>query len=283
MNDKKMRTKSARHLGFTDAELGASPYARFFNPDLAPLPDHVKEALLIGAQAEALFPPVSGAHHLQDSGYWPVETGYTVASDGAVRIAALTTMPRVTPAMWDWWFAWHGCDGDRYKLWHPRAHVDVAWADGRDDLAYVGRTSNVVEYVGPKLFKVAIRFVPPSTLGFDEARLKSNDEVAICARIGLAGAPVLTGWLVHHVRVIAGGSEMRTRIWIGGDNVRPVSMPGAIGGVLGRAAYRLQAMTSAQIHELIVHDNHEMNHLAGFLPELYAAFGPQANNRHGSA
>jgi len=262
-----------RHLRFTEEELATSPYARFFNPELAPLPEHVKEALQIGGQASELFPPVERACDLHASGYWPVETGYTVAPDGAVRICALTVMPRVTPAMWEWWFAWHGSEGDRYKLWHPRAHVDVAWADGRDDLDhYVGRVSNVVEYVGPTLLKVAIRFVTPATVGFDEQRLKANGEVAICARVGLAGAPVLTGWLVHHVRPTTGGSEMRTRIWLGGDNVRPLGMPGAIGGVLGRMAYRLQPLTIAQINELIVHDNHEMNHLAGFLPEIYEAF-----------
>lgn len=269
---------SKQHLGFTKAELATSPYARFFNPNLAPLPAHVCEALLIGAQASELFPAVEGASDLQSPGYWPVETGYSVTADGAVRICALTTMPRVTPAMWDWWFAWHGCDGDRYKLWHPRAHVDVAWADGRDDLAYVGRVSNVVEYIGPTLFHVAIGFVPPASIGFDEERLRANGEVAICARIGMAGAPILTGWLVHHIRPTLGGAEMRTRMWVGGDNVRPCGMPGAIGGVLGRTAYRLRPLTTAQIHELIVHDNHEMNHLAAFLPELYAAFGPSATH-----
>lgn len=271
-------TTRSRYLGFTEDELAVSPYARFYNPELAPLPEHVREALLIGAQASELFPPVERAGDLQAAGYWPVETGYTVAADGAVRICAQTFMPRVTPAMWDWWFAWHGCDGNRYKLWHPRAHVDVRWADGRDDLAYIGRVSRVVEYIGPTLFNVAIRFVTPATLGFDEQKLKANGEVAICARIGLAAIPVLTGWLVHHVRPIPGGSEMRTRIWMGGDNVRPLGMPGAVGGVLGRLAYRLQPMTDAQVNQLIVHDNHEMNHLAGFLPELYAAFGPQASS-----
>ncbi len=51
------KTRS-RHLGFTQDELAVSPYARFYNPELAPLPEHVREALLIGAQASELFPPV---------------------------------------------------------------------------------------------------------------------------------------------------------------------------------------------------------------------------------
>ena len=32
-------------------------------------------------------------------------------------------MPRVHPEMWDWWFAWHSVESDRYRLWHPEAHL----------------------------------------------------------------------------------------------------------------------------------------------------------------
>lgn len=267
---------SLPRLGFTADALAKSPFARFYNPDMAPLPEHVKEALQVGGQASELFPTIEHAADLQRPGYWPVETGFAIASDGAVRVSVLTQMPRVTPAMWDWWFAWHGCASERYKLWHPRAHVGVGWADGRDDLAYVGRTSMVTEYVGSSLFEVAIRFVPPASLGFDEQRLAADGEVAICARVGLAKAPILTGWLVHHIRPVPGGSEMRSRFWLGGDNVRPVGMPGVLGGFIGRTAYRLQPIKAEQVRELMVHDAHEMNHLAGFLPDLYAAFGPEA-------
>jgi hypothetical protein len=92
--------------------------------------------------------------------------------------------------MWDWWFAWHGSEAQRYKLWHPRAHMHAVWADGRSDLNhYVGRTSHVVEYVGNQRLNLAIHFVPTSSLGLDEARLKREGEVAICARGAMAGTP----------------------------------------------------------------------------------------------
>ncbi|HVP84047.1 MAG TPA: hypothetical protein VMS78_04935 [Rhizomicrobium sp.] len=261
------------HLGFDAQECATSPYARFFNPDMAPLPEHVREALLAGGIAHELMPAIDRAKDLQTPGYWPVETGYTFAPDRSVRIFVLTKMPNVTPAMWDWWFAWHGSHAQRYKLWHPRAHVHVAWQDGRDDLPnYVGRLSNVVEYIGPTRMKLTIRFVPPSALGFDEKLLAARGETAICARGGIGGTPMETGWLIHHVRPIPGGCEMRSRFWIAGENVRPRGMQGGAGAFIGRAASRFAKFTATQAADLLVHCAQEMNHLAAFLPDLYATF-----------
>lgn len=265
-----------RYLGYSAAELASSPYAEFFNPHLAPLAKHVREALAVGAVASELLPPISEVSELHNEGYWPLETAFTFAPDGAAHIAVLTEMPGVTPAMWDWWFAWHGSEAQRYKLWHPHAHVDVGWQDGRDDLDYyIGRTSNVVEYVGAQLFKVNISFVAPSSIGLSEERLEANGETAICARIGmlLGGVPIKSGWLVHQVRPVEGGAEMRSRFWLGGSNVRLFGMPEERGALLGQMASRLQPISSAQVAELMVHDAQEMGHLAGFLPELYDRFG----------
>jgi hypothetical protein len=264
------------HLGYDATELTTSPYARFFKPEMAPLPDHVREAIAVGLQTVDLLPPVESAPSLHDSGYWPVETGVTVSPDGAFRVFVLTHMPGVTPAMWDWWFAWHGSEAQRYKLWHPRAHMHAVWADGRSDLNhYVGRTSHVVEYVGNQRLNLAIHFVPTSSLGLDEARLKREGEVAICARGAMAGTPMETGWLIHHVRPVPGGAEMRSRFWLAGENIRPRGMPGSVGALLGRVAAKLAPLTDNMATELLVHCAQEMNHLASILPELYAAFGPK--------
>ena len=215
-----MPDRRSLYIGYTEADLASSPYARFYRPGMAPLSESVREALLIGPVAHELMPDVGQANELHKEGYWPVETGYTLAPDGSARVFALTPMPAVTPAIWDWWFGWHGSEAQRYKLWHPKAHVHVAWQDGRCDLSrYVGRTSLVVEYIGATRLNLSIRFVPPAMLGLDEALLKQKCEVAICARGGLAGTPFETGWLIHHIRAVAGGSEMRSRFWIGGCNI----------------------------------------------------------------
>jgi hypothetical protein len=267
----------ALHLGYTPTELASSPYARFFKTQLPPLASHVKDALLVGAQPLALFPDVKQAHQLLDSGDWPVETGYGLGPDGSVQVFALTRMPGVTPAMWDWWFAWHGSEAQRYKLWHPRAHLHVVWADGRADLThYVGRVSKVVEYVGPERLDLTIRFVSPASLGLDEHTLQQQGEVAICARGGIAGTPVETGWLIHHLRPVAGGCEMRSRFWLGGRHVQLRGTNGVMGSLLGRVAAYFNPLSASQGAELLVHCAQEMSHLATILPELYQEFGPHS-------
>ena len=267
--------EGAPYLGYSAADLAASPYARFFCAQMAGLSDPVKEALLTGPVAHELMWPVERASDLLTDGDWPVETGYSLAPDGSGRVFVRTPMPGVTPAMWDWWFGWHGSEAERYKLWHPGAHVHVSWADGLGDLGhYVGRTSNVVEYVGAARLKLSIRFVPPSELGLDGADLARGGSVVICARAGLGGTPMETGWLIHHVRPVPGGCEMRSRFWLGGRNVRPRGMPGALGSVLGGLASRFAPIGADQARDLLVHCAQEMSHLASRLPQIYAAFGP---------
>jgi hypothetical protein len=117
------RPTKSLHLGYTPSELASSPYARYFKSDVPPLTMPAKDALLVGAQLCELFPDVKQARLLMESGYWPMETGYGMGLDGSVQVFALTKMPGLTPAIWDWWFAWHGSEAQRYQLWHPRAHV----------------------------------------------------------------------------------------------------------------------------------------------------------------
>ena len=262
------------HIGFDRDELATSPYAKFFKPVMVPLPEHVRQALLTGAVSHDLMPPVEQAGDLQNGGYWPIETGYTLSPDGAMRVFALTEMPGVTPAMWDWWFAWHSGHAQRYKLWHPQAHLHASWQDGCEDSdRYVGRTSNVVEYIGPTCTRLSIRFVAPASLGLDEKRLASAGETAICARGSATGTPIEASWLIHYVRPVEGGSEMRSRFWIAGNNLRPHGMNGSMGRLIGRALSSLKRPTSTQAAELLVHCSQEMSHMAGILPELYATFG----------
>jgi hypothetical protein len=83
-----------------------------------------------------------------------------------------------------------------------------------------------------------------------------------------------TGWLVHHVRPVLGGSEMRSRFWLAGANIRPRGMPGTVGALLGRVAAKFAPLTDNMAMELLVHCAQEMNHLAEFLPALYEHFGP---------
>jgi hypothetical protein len=265
-----------QYLGYSDQDLTNSPYATFYNPDIGPFQKQVTGALLIGGQAEEHFPTVGEAWRMLEPGYGSVETGFTRASDLSIRVFCLTHMPGVAPQMWDWWFGWHGCEAQRYKLWHPKAHVEAKWADGGLHEAYVGRTSLITEYLGSSLRKAAISFVSPAVMGFDEHRLANQGEVVICARVGIAGTPFKGGWLLHQIRPVEGGSEMRSRMWFGGENSAIGDNPNSVSRGLMWLLRPVTKILLPDPAELLVHNAQEMAHLAGFLPQLYAEFGPGA-------
>jgi hypothetical protein len=229
------------------------------------------------------MPPVGEAPQLQGSDEWPVETGFTVLPTGEARVSVRTEMPGVRPSMWDWWFAWHGSEAQRYKLWHPAAHVDAAWEDGRGDLRhYVGRVSRVTEYIGPSRLRLSIAFVPPGSVGLDEGLLATRGEIAVCARVGLAGIPVATGWLVHYICPTEHGAVMRSRFWVGGANLLLTKLSGPVGAFASRVVARRNRQNETQASQLLVHCAQEMNHLAGKLAELHSVFA-EADTDHKEA
>lgn len=262
-----------KQLGYDKDDIANSPYASFYNPDMAPLQEQVAEAVMVGEVAFELMYPIEKAAQIQDEGYWPVENGFTRTPQGGADIFCLTKMPGVTPQMWDWWFGWHGSDHMRYRLWHPKAHKSATWKDGQNELIhYIGRTSYIEEYLGSVCKKGAITFVAPSTMGLDEKKLAERGEVAICARISLPKTPLKAGWLLHHIRPVPGGSEMRSRTWLGGANVALGDNPGLIGKAVGVALAQLCRAIIPDPAAVMVHTSQEMSHLASFLPELYQRF-----------
>jgi hypothetical protein len=251
------------YLGYRDADYD-TPFAGFFQPQMASLPEHVVDALNHGPQAGPVLPAFDDLPALLDDGYQQTENGYGVLRDGGMAVSVRTDLPGVTPEMWTWWFGWHGSDSRRYKLWHPRAHVSARWSDGGTDGGYVGRTSLVTEYLGATLSRAAIQFVEPPTLG-----LQPVNAVAVCARLGSSDIPVDVGWLVHHVRATPDGAEMRSRFWMGG---RHVALRAGM-SLADRVLRPLAARKLPHPRDLMVHCAQEMNHLAGFLPALFDRFG----------
>ncbi len=253
----------AGYLGYRANDYD-TPYADFFRPEIDSLPTHVVDALDHGPQAGPTLAAFDDVPAILDEGYQQTENGYGVLRDGGFQVSVRTDMPGVTPAMWTWWFGWHGSDSRRYKLWHPRVHVSAQWRDGRGDGSYVGRTSLVCEYLGSSFSRVAIQFVEPSTLG-----LEPGDAVTVCARLGSSEIPVGVGWLVHHVRATPTGAEMRSRFWMGGGHVALRAGK----SLVDRALRPVAARQLPDPRDLMVHCAQEMNHLAGFLPALYGRFG----------
>lgn len=266
-----------RYQGYREADRDL-PYARYMAQRTTPAPAVVADAYAGPALApDSILGFDSITTDLAPTGYSSVETGYGQRADGVTFVAVRTVMPRVTAAMWDWWFGWHSTEAARYKLWHPDAHLYADLAEDRtsldipDKAKYVGNTTFVDEYVGPKLQQLGIAFRDPIAHGF----VVPADQTIVFGRVGSSIAPVDLGWLAHQVRPVDVGAEMRSRFFL---NLRGLHVPD-----VKQAACAVRRGASVDptdlvlgldlARDLLLHCGQEMNHLAGFLPELYAEFG----------
>lgn len=268
---------NAHYLGMKPGDLEGKPYAKYWNPDMGPMQGDVQRALTHGPEAAELGFSISDANQLLDSGYLPLENGYTRLENGQVFVATLTKMPRVTGAMIDWWFGWHYMENERYKLWHPRAHVSLRAEKmiGDDPQVsdrgkYIGNPNYITEYVGAGMIDIVIAFSDASEI-LDTSRCEeANVTTAICGVVSYQNLPLSFGALIHLIRETDDGCEMRSRFWLGKVEIQGV--PG--GGILNKIASSSFVATHAVPldlgRDMVVHCGMEMNHLASFLPELHA-------------
>ncbi len=255
---------SAPYLGYRDEDMRKA-YSSFFTQTNTP-PRKGTPAADTPPSDSALFVGFDKcANQLSAPGYGPCETGWTVLPDGVAVVAVHTPMPEVTSEMWDWWFSWHGTEDARYKLWCPEAHLSASWQDGDGERtglkSYIGRTSMIKEYIGPKYIEGTIRFVQPTEIGFKSGAF---DGTVICGRAGEAHTPVEHSWLIHQVRNTTDGCEMRSRFYLGQEPANRFS-----GMLLPPGPKPEGAPTPG---DLLVHCATEMNHLAHFLPKLFNKF-----------
>jgi hypothetical protein len=267
---------AGRQLGYSASDR-AKPFAKYWSPDMRPLPAHAVAAVNRGAVAPPLIPGVEDAQKNLFGGEPVLETGYALHANGALHVNVWTDMPGVSPDMIDWWFAWHGDDAAKYKLWHPQSHVHAQWvhaqaASGDWRARYIGNTSIVDEHLGSNLMRLSIRFIRPDDMGLGHASLNDpQNATVVCARTGLGDRPVDAGWLAHHVRRTASGSEMRSRFWIGGPYASARGR-GLVPSLSAQAAKLFARPTDLDGRNLLVHCAEEMQHLARFLPAIFAEF-----------
>ncbi|MCP5055657.1 MAG: hypothetical protein GY937_02910 [bacterium] len=266
------------HLGILRTELRGKPYERFFRWELDPLPEHVERVLGQGESDPSDVLPRSEVNRLLEPGYLPLETGWASLPDGTAHVAVLTQFPGATGEMIDWWFGWHGDETERYKLWHPQAHLFTQWRYERSDDSgltdrqrYIGNTSYVDEYVGPAVHRLAISFHEPRHFGLAEESFKeAGVSTAVCARVGFSDRPVDTGYLIHLMRETPEGCEMRSRFWLGEAHLRNLREENPIDRALGTRFVRGLLLPRRLARDLLIHCAEEMNHLASFLPALFA-------------
>jgi hypothetical protein len=207
------------------------PYSKYFyqNPS-PPAPERIAAMDRPIDPSKALS--IEKINDLLDPGYHDVEAGWCVLPNGAGYIANRVPMPGVTVEMVNWWFAWHGLEDLRYKLWWPEGHFSVSISDEDRKkvldpkrpmtLKFQGLTHHVVEDVGGGPAKIAIRFLTPEDAGFDMSRFKPpavGTLVAANIEMGplqpAADAKRASLFMLHFIREIAGGIEFRSRFWMG--------------------------------------------------------------------
>ncbi len=269
------------YRGMAPKDLIGKSYAKYWNADMAPVSAAVTAALSAGFQSSDRaieFEEVAALQAAPDEQRY-FETGYARLASDLLYVAVSTPMPGVTGKMILWWFGWHGEETQRYKLWHPKDHLSVQTyakidaIQSIDPLArHLGVVSHVKEYIGDQIQSLAISFSPPETFGLTaKAMADAGIEAAICARIGYSFAPLAFGHLVHMVqRLPTGKVVMRSRFWLGDVTLGPVMEKRGKRLALGGMIARHLIISEVQIRALLVHCAEEMQHLAGFLPSLYA-------------
>jgi hypothetical protein len=262
--------------------IGGKPYEKYFHGDLR-LNEEVLPALRGPMQRSLALKP-DHVNALLDPGYHPVENGFCELSDGSAYVASLVPFPGCTGEMYQWWFWWHALEPERYTLWYPYNHVSVRPRDPQTltrpglthEQRYVGTTHDVVEFIGPDRFAIAIRFVDPSELGLDTGRFAAAGVVAhACARVSLRPFGVEAVTMIHLVRRTDRGIEQRSRYWIGHD-VRLGLLGGlSVDGVATSLGMKRRLAGERMAYEQLLHDQIEFTHLATFLADMHRQFGAE--------
>ena len=206
-------------------------------------------------------------NRLFEPGYLPLEAGFCNLPDGGGMLANLTDMPGVTVEMFDWWFAWHGLEPMRYKIWNHEDHYYCLTRNPEisSDSSlpmkqrYWNTIHDVKEDVGLGLEHIAINFRDPADIGFDPALLKDFKGTIVCA--GNEHNPVI---MCHFVRPTDRGIELRTRFWMGYS---------VIGGRPVKVIPDGMQFPLIPVQALLAHNIKEFTHLASVLPKLYEEFG----------
>jgi hypothetical protein len=207
----------------------------------------------------------------------PAETGWCTLPDGCGYVAVRTEMPGVTGEMVDWWFDWHPREALRYRIWHPRAHLDnsVEPASEVGAKAHWGTVHHPVEDVGTGVVRARIEFVAPSRIGFAGDALR-DERVAtiVCGYAGDDSRHVRHTPMCHVFLADGGGVVLRSRFWLGAA-LRPYGpLGGFAGALINRRAVRERTLPRGLPAALARHCAEEYANLGSLLGELYGRFGP---------
>lgn len=202
---------------------------------------------------------------LHDPDRLPFESGVERLADGVYHVAVLTSLPGARAEMIRWWFGDYMQTTEHYRMWHPRDHVWMDWADKRPG-THVGAHHLVHEYIGGQLRKLRISFLDPvDDLG---PRAETAGRLFVCAQVGALERPLKLARMVHAAYDTAWGCELRSHFWMG------LVESDLLGGLVERLGntrfFRRRAVSDAAARALETHCHEEMTTLGRFLPALYA-------------
>ena len=227
-----------------------SPLMKYYERDIKQVPPALFEQIMGGSWNDEDALLFKDVNRLFEEGYLPGEFGVFHLPSGGISIANCTPMPGVTPEMFDWWFAWHGLDPLRYTIWDKDDHYycktrnpEIALNDSLSMRERLWNTTHDVKETmieGAPMAEIVISFLPPEKMGFDPEKLAAFDGTIVCGPN-----------MVHFLRPVEGGCELRTRFWFEDPD-------GPSDEMFAKA--------------LLIHSIKEFTHLAEILPEIYEEY-----------
>lgn len=247
--------------GLSEYEKSMS-YSKYYYMEMEKEPQALIERILGGPIDKENALIIEEKDELLMPGYLDAEVGYCSLDNGTAFVSNITIMPGVTREMFDWWFAWHGLEPLRYKIWDREDHFGVETTK-RDRLLdksipinerIWGVTHTVIENTGFGPETIHIRFMSPEDMGFNMQILKQSNVLSIVSGNGDNAV------MCHSIRPIKGGIELRSRFWLGYNIVdkKPVKiLPQGVQVPLEVAK------------GLALHNIKEYTNLAKILPDIY--------------
>ena len=260
-----IRPRPLNAVPVTEEEKETDLYKKWFLREMTPAPKYRYTEVIEPVDNTIAF-GAEDMNKLFDEGYLPFEKGWCILPNGCGVLANLTPMPGVTPEMFDWWFAWHGVKPLRYKIWDREDHyycqtrnLDKALDESLSmKERYWDTVHDVKEDCNLGCEDIIINFRKPTDIGFDEEKWNNFKGTIVCA--GNEESPCV---MVHFLRPVEGGCELRTRFWMGYSiiNGKPVKvLPDGV------------SFPDIPLKGLLLHNIKEFTNLAAILPELYAEY-----------
>lgn len=248
------------------------PYAKFFYRynDEYGIPEDLLERIHPDTPmdpAKAL--KITDIDRLLDPRYTADDEGYCILPDGTGYVGEKLFYPGVTKDMFEWWFAWHGLEDTRYRIWDPKGHYGIKVSRRhllhRTDAKLNWRERNwnttdfVMAYTVDGISVVKIAFLSPEDFGFDPELLKKYHASVVCAISGSPDEYVGCGPSIRVLHETDEGLHVWTYFWYGYAiiNKKPVRIA--------------DFQCDPQVTKLqVIHCAEEYTRLGKILPEIYA-------------